>query len=67
MTTKIVPPTFITQSEEIYDKGYDPNVARGLLRFLKPYTGQMLLSLLLHDHCDSRLGGGTVLCQAGDR
>ena len=46
MTTKIVPPTFITQSEEIYDKGYDPNVARGLLRFLKPYTGQMLLSLL---------------------
>jgi len=46
MTTKIIPPTFITQSEEIYDKGYDPNVARGLLRFLKPYTGQMLLSLL---------------------
>jgi ATP-binding cassette, subfamily B, multidrug efflux pump len=46
MTTKIVPPTFITQSEDIYDKGYDPNVARGLLRFLNPYTGQMLLSLL---------------------
>jgi ATP-binding cassette, subfamily B, multidrug efflux pump len=46
MTTKIIPPTFITQSEEIYDRGYDPNVARGLLRFLKPYTGQMLLSLL---------------------
>jgi ATP-binding cassette subfamily B protein/subfamily B ATP-binding cassette protein MsbA len=46
VTSKIVPPTFITQSEEIYDKGYDPNVARGLLRFLKPYTGQMVLSLL---------------------
>jgi ATP-binding cassette subfamily B protein/subfamily B ATP-binding cassette protein MsbA len=46
MTTKIIPPTFITQSEEIYDKGYDPNVARGLLKFLAPYTGQMLLSLL---------------------
>ena len=45
MTTKIIPPTFITQSEEIYDKGYDPHVARGLLKFLKPYTGQMLLSL----------------------
>jgi ATP-binding cassette, subfamily B, multidrug efflux pump len=45
MTAKIIPPAFITQSEEIYDKGYDPNVARGLLRFLKPYTGQMLLSL----------------------
>ena len=46
MTTKIIPPTFITQSEEIYDKGYDPHVARGLVSFLKPYTGQMLFSLL---------------------
>jgi ATP-binding cassette, subfamily B, multidrug efflux pump len=46
VTTKVIPPAFITQSEEIYDKGYDPNVARGLLKFLKPYTGQMLLSLL---------------------
>lgn len=46
MTTKIVPPTFIAQSEEIYDKGYDPNVARGLLKFLAPYRGQMLLSLI---------------------
>lgn len=47
MTTKIVPPTFITQSEDIYDKGYDPKVARGLLQFLKPYYRQMLISLIL--------------------
>lgn len=47
MTTKIIPPAFITQSEEAYDKGYDPKVARGLLRFAKPYTGQMLFALLL--------------------
>jgi ATP-binding cassette subfamily B protein/subfamily B ATP-binding cassette protein MsbA len=46
MTTKIIPPAFITQSEEAYDKGYDPRVARGLLQFLKPYRGQMLLSLV---------------------
>ncbi len=45
MTTKIIPPTFIIQSEEAYDKGYDPKVARGLLQFLKPYYGQMSLSL----------------------
>jgi ATP-binding cassette subfamily B protein/subfamily B ATP-binding cassette protein MsbA len=45
MTTKIIPPTFITQSEEAYDKGYDPKVARGLLQFVKPYSRQMLLSL----------------------
>jgi ATP-binding cassette subfamily B protein/subfamily B ATP-binding cassette protein MsbA len=45
MATKIIPPEFITRSEEAYDKGYDPKVARGLLRFVKPYSGQMLLSL----------------------
>jgi len=47
MTTKIIPPTFITQSEEQLDKGYDPKVARGLLRFVKPYTGRMLFALIL--------------------
>jgi len=47
MTTKIIPPTFITQSEDQLDKGYDPKVARGLLRFLKPYSGQILFSLFL--------------------
>ncbi len=46
MATKIIPPAFITQSEEFYDKGYDPKVARGLLRFVKPYTRQMLVSLV---------------------
>ncbi|MFT3894763.1 MAG: ABC transporter ATP-binding protein [Anaerolineales bacterium] len=47
MTTKIIPPSFIAQSEEQLDKGYDPKVARGLLQFVKPYTGQMLFALLL--------------------
>ncbi len=46
MTTKIIPPAFITQSEDAYDKGYDPKVARGLLRFLRPYYGQMLIALV---------------------
>jgi ATP-binding cassette subfamily B protein/subfamily B ATP-binding cassette protein MsbA len=46
MTTKIIPPTFITQSEELLDKGYDPKVARGLSQFLKPYYGQMLIALV---------------------
>lgn len=46
MATKIIPPEYITKSEEFYDKGYDPNVARGLLRFVKPYTRQMLVSLV---------------------
>lgn len=45
MTTKITPPAFITQSEEQLDKGYDPNVARGLLQFLKPYAWRMTFAL----------------------
>jgi ATP-binding cassette, subfamily B, multidrug efflux pump len=43
--TKIIPPAFITQSEEQLDKGYDPNVARGLLQFLKPYAWRMSFAL----------------------
>src|SRR5215211_2228435 len=45
-TTKIIPPTFITHSEEQLDKGYDPKVAQGLTQFLKPYYAQMLISLV---------------------
>lgn len=45
--TKIIPPAFITQSEEQLDKGYDPKVARGLVQFLKPYAGRMLGALAL--------------------
>jgi ATP-binding cassette subfamily B protein/subfamily B ATP-binding cassette protein MsbA len=45
-TSKIIPPSFITQSEDALDKGYDPNVARGLMQFLQPYYGQMLISLV---------------------
>ena len=47
MTTKIIPPSFITQSEEHLDKGYDPKVARELTRFFRPYYGQMVISLVL--------------------
>ncbi|RJP53530.1 MAG: ABC transporter ATP-binding protein [Anaerolineaceae bacterium] len=45
--TKIIPPAFITQSEEQLDKGYDPKVARGLFQFLKPYYGRMMGALAL--------------------
>ncbi len=44
--TKIIPPEYITRSEDAYDKGYDPKVARGLLRFVKPYSKQMTVSLI---------------------
>lgn len=45
--TKIIPPEFITKSEEQLDKGYDPQVAQGLLQFLKPYYPRMIFALLM--------------------
>lgn len=43
----IVPPAYVTQSEELYDKPLDPAVARRLLGFLAPYQWKMLVSAVL--------------------
>ncbi|MFZ5818987.1 MAG: ABC transporter ATP-binding protein [Chloroflexota bacterium] len=40
----IIPPAYVTQSEEQYDRRLDPFVARRLLAFVAPYTRQMLLA-----------------------
>jgi ATP-binding cassette subfamily B protein/subfamily B ATP-binding cassette protein MsbA len=45
--TTIVPPAYVTQSEELYDKPFDPAVARRLAAFLSPYKWQMLFSAFL--------------------
>ncbi|GAB4492864.1 MAG: ABC transporter ATP-binding protein [Anaerolineales bacterium] len=47
MTTTIVPPAYVTQSEELYDKPLDPQVAHRLIGFIAPYKWQMLLAALL--------------------
>jgi len=46
-TTTIVPPAYVTQSEELYDKALDPKVARRLLAYIAPYKWQMLFSAFL--------------------
>ena len=46
-TTPIVPPTFITRSEEEYDKGYDPKVVGRLAVFARPYFGKLLIAACL--------------------
>ncbi len=43
----ITPPAYVTQSEELYDKGLDPQVARRLLGFVAPYKWDMLLAAFL--------------------
>lgn len=45
--TTITPPAYVTQSEELYDKALDPNVARRLISFVAPYKCQMLFSAFL--------------------
>jgi ATP-binding cassette subfamily B protein/subfamily B ATP-binding cassette protein MsbA len=43
----ITPPAYIIQSEEQYDKSYDPQVARRLFAFAKPYTWRLVLAMFL--------------------
>jgi ATP-binding cassette, subfamily B, multidrug efflux pump len=45
--TTIIPPAYVTQSEELYDKPLDPAVARRLVAFLAPYKWQMLVSAFM--------------------
>ncbi len=46
-TTTITPPTYVTQSEELYDKGVNPQTAKRLIEFTRPYMWRLILSALL--------------------
>ncbi len=45
--TPITPPTYVTESEELYDKSVNPQTARRLIAFTRPYLGQVILSAFL--------------------
>ena len=45
--TTLTPPAHILQSEEQYDKSYDPKVARRLFAYARPYTGRLILAMFL--------------------
>jgi ATP-binding cassette subfamily B protein/subfamily B ATP-binding cassette protein MsbA len=47
MTQTIVPPAYVTQTEEQYDKGFDPHVARRLFAYARPYTGRLVAAMFL--------------------
>ncbi len=47
MTQTITPPSYVTQTEELYDKPLDPALARRLLGFIAPYKRLMVLSAFL--------------------
>jgi ATP-binding cassette subfamily B multidrug efflux pump len=47
MTTTIVPPAYVTQSEEQFEQGVNPKNARRLAAFVRPYTGWLSLATFL--------------------
>jgi ATP-binding cassette subfamily B multidrug efflux pump len=47
MTTTIVPPAYVTQSEEQFDHGVNPKNARRLVAFVRPYTRRLILAVFL--------------------
>ena len=46
MTQPITPPAFVIQSEEQYDKAFDPRIARRLVDFVRPYNGRLFIALV---------------------
>jgi ATP-binding cassette, subfamily B, multidrug efflux pump len=45
--TTIIPPAYVTQSEEQYDKGYDPKVTSRVFGYARPYTWRLIFALVL--------------------
>lgn len=43
--SEITPPDYVQKSEARYAKGYNPQVARRMMEFVRPYRGTILLSL----------------------
>ena len=44
--TTITPPAYVTQSEEQYNKNFDPQVAKRLAGFIRPYSWRLILALV---------------------
>jgi ATP-binding cassette subfamily B multidrug efflux pump len=58
MTQIITPPAYVTQSEEQYDKAFDPRIARRLADFIRPYNWRVIVALFF-------MGGASAASVAG--
>ncbi|MCX6066974.1 MAG: ABC transporter ATP-binding protein [Chloroflexi bacterium] len=54
----ITPPAYVTQSEEQYDKAFDPRIARRLVDFIRPYNWRVIIALIF-------MGGASAASVAG--
>ncbi len=46
-TNTIIPPTYVTLTEEQYNKGVNPQAVKRLIEFTRPYLGRLILSTWL--------------------
>jgi ATP-binding cassette subfamily B protein/subfamily B ATP-binding cassette protein MsbA len=44
--TTITPPAYVTQSEEQYDRAFDPRIARRMADFIRPYDWRVINAML---------------------
>jgi ATP-binding cassette, subfamily B, multidrug efflux pump len=58
MAQIITPPAYVTQSEEQYDKAFDPRIARRLADFIRPYNWRVIVALFF-------MGGASAASVAG--
>ena len=45
--TTIIPPAYVTESEELYDQSVNPQNTKRLVAFIRPYIGWLILSAAL--------------------
>ncbi|MGB8213980.1 MAG: ABC transporter ATP-binding protein [Anaerolineales bacterium] len=45
--TTIIPPAYVTESEELYDQSVNPQNTKRLVAFIRPYIGRLILSAAL--------------------
>ncbi|HEY3311388.1 MAG TPA: ABC transporter ATP-binding protein [Anaerolineales bacterium] len=56
--TAITPPAYVVQSEEQYDKSFDPRIARRMMGFIRPYSWRLISALIF-------MGGASAASVAG--
>ena len=56
--TTITPPAYVTESEEQYDKAFEPRIARRLMDFIRPYNWRVVIALIF-------MGGASAASVAG--
>ena len=61
--TTIIPPAYVTESEELYDQSVNPQNTKRLVAFIRPYIGRLILSAALMLIASAASVAGPMLCR----